>query len=137
MAIVVAALFHHPHGTPTPSPTPIPPADPAVTQIARRQFVAWQAGQIDRADYTASLNAQTPDSKVQESSATLGALGALSGVQYLGPRDSDYDDLPPGVHVYLYQMLCTNGSIFEQITLDPSDKVAGIIFSDTAPTPAP
>lgn len=115
----------------------MPPANPAVTLIARRQFVAWQAGRIDRVQYTPALNAQTPDSKVEESSATLGTLGALSGVQYLGPRDSVYGDLPPGVHVYLYQMICSNGSIYEQLTLDPNDRVAGIIFTDTIPTPSP
>jgi hypothetical protein len=125
------------HATPTPSPTPVPPANPVVTLIARRQFVAWQAGRIDRAQYTPTLNAQIPDSKVEESSSNLGSLGALNNVQYLGPRDSIYGDLPPGVHVYLYQMLCSNGSIYEQLTLDPSDRVAGIIFTDTIPTPSP
>ena len=107
------------------------------SDLARRQFVAWQAGRIDRSEYTAQLSAQTPDSKIEASSIDLGALGALTGVTYLGPRDSMYDDLPPGIHVYLYQMLCTNGNIFEQLTLDPRNKVAGIIFADTAPTPAP
>lgn len=137
MAVVIASIFHHPHASPTPSPTPVPPADPAVTTIARRQFVAWQAGRIDRAQYTAGLNAQIPDAKIEQTATDLGALGALNSLVYLGPRDSNYDDLPPGVHVYLYQMLCANGSIYEQLTLDASDKVAGIIFASTPPTPSP
>lgn len=108
-----------------------------MTRIAQRQFVAWQAGIIDRADYTAALSAQTPDSKVQTSSINLGSLGALTTVEYLGPRDAVYAPLPAGVHVYLYEMVCANGTIFEQLSLDGSDKVAGIIFSDTIPTPGP
>ena len=99
--------------------------------------MSWQAGQIDRSRYTASLSAQIPDSKVEQNAASLGTLGALHGVVYLGPRDSLFPTLPPGVHVYLYQMLCSNGSIYEQLTLDPSGKVAGIEFTDTIPTPQP
>lgn len=135
MAVLVSALFHHPHATPTPSPTPVPPADPAVTLVARRQFVAWQAGKIDRAQYTAELSAQTDDAKVQQASQDLGSLGALTGTQYLGPLE--IPDLPSGVHVYLYRMLCTNGSIYEQLALNGQGKIAGIIFRDTIPTPGP
>ena len=123
------------HAPPTPSPTPVPPADPVVTQIATRQFVSWQAGRIDRAGYTASLSAQTDDQKVQQASTDLGALGALESVQYLGPLA--IANLPAGVNVYLYKMLCTDGFIYEQIALDASGKIAGLIFRDTIPTPAP
>lgn len=132
---VRAGLFHHDRATPTPSPTPPPPADPAVTLAARRQFVAWQAGSIDRAEYSAQLSAETDDAKVQQASTDLGALGALTGVQYMGPLD--IPNLPPGVHVYLYKMLCTQGSIYEQLALDARGKIAGIIFRDTIPTPGP
>ncbi len=104
--------------------------------MAIRQFVAWQAGVLDRAQYTASLSAQIPDAKVQQNAATLGTLGALNNTVYLGPRDSAYA-VPPGVHVYLYEMVCSNGTVYEQLTLDGSGKVAGIEFTDTIPTPAP
>jgi hypothetical protein len=122
---------------PTPSPTPVPPDDPAVTLMARRQFVAWQAGRIDRVEYAASLNAQIPDAKLESTSTNLGTLGALDGVKYLGPRDAVYAPLPAGIHVYLYDMLCANGSIYEQLTLDANGKVVGIEFTDTIPTPSP
>jgi hypothetical protein len=56
-------------------------------------------------------------------------------MNYLGPLS--IPNLPPGVNVYLYQMLCSDGSIYEQLVLDPTGKVAGIIFRDTIPTPAP
>lgn len=139
-AVLALALIATPaqarrHAPPTPSPTPIPPADPAVTQVARRQFVMWQAGRIDRAEYTAQLSAQTDDQRVQQASLDLGTLGALDSVQYLGPLN--IPNLPPGVNAYLYKMLCSNGSIYEQLVLDPAGKVAGIIFRDTIPTPAP
>ncbi len=106
-----------------------------MTLVARRQFVAWQAGRIDRADYTASLSARTDDAKVQQSSTELGQLGALEGVQYLGPLD--IPGLPPDVTVYLYKMLCSNGFIYEQLALDTGGKIEGIVFRDTIPTPGP
>ncbi len=56
-------------------------------------------------------------------------------MQYLGPLN--IPDLPPGVGAYLYKMLCSNGSIYEQLVVDPTGKVAGIIFRDTLPTPVP
>ncbi|HEY9084540.1 MAG TPA: hypothetical protein VIN40_01160, partial [Candidatus Tyrphobacter sp.] len=107
----------------------------AVTRMARRQFVMWQAGRIDRAEYTAALSAQIDDAKIQQNSVELGALGALIGVRYLGPLPNL--GLPPGANAYLYQMLCSNGSIYEQLDLDPTGKVGGIVFRDTLPTPPP
>jgi hypothetical protein len=130
-----AGLFHHASPTPTPSPTPPPPADPAVTLVARRQFVAWQAGHINRRDYSATLSAQTDDAKVQQSSVELGQLGALQSMQYLGPIT--FYATPSGTTVYLYKMVCANGFIYEQLALDPRHTIQGIVFRDTIPTPAP
>ncbi len=129
----VQARRHAP--PPTPSPTPVPAANPAVTQMARRQFVLWQAGRIDRAEYTASLSAQIDDAKIQQTSTDLGALGALIGMQYLGPVA--VPNIPPGAGVYLYKMNCSDGSIYEQLALDASGKVAGIVFRSTLATPSP
>lgn len=135
MAALVAGIFGHPRPTPSPSPTPPPPANPVVTMVARRQFVAWQAGHINRADYAPALSARTDDAKVEQSSIQLGALGALQSTQYLGPL-SIYDT-PADVTVYLYKMLCSNGFIFEQLALDGRGKIEGIVFRDTIPTPGP
>ncbi|HUY40804.1 MAG TPA: hypothetical protein VMV82_04470 [Candidatus Dormibacteraeota bacterium] len=135
LAIVTSPVQARRHAPPTPSPTPVPPANPVVTQMARRQFVLWQAGRIDRTEYTASLSAQIDDAKVQQTSTDLGALGALLGLQYLGPVP--IPGIPPGAGVYLYKMNCSNGSIYEQLALDASGKVAGIVFRDTLATPTP
>lgn len=123
------------HAPPTPSPTPIPPANPAVTHLARRQFVLWQAGRVDRSEYTVALNAQIDDAKIQQTSAGLGSLGALVGMQYLGPVS--IAGAPAGVTAYLYKMLCNNGSIYEQMVLDPTGKITGLAFRDTLAAPTP
>lgn len=106
-----------------------------MTLVARRQFVAWQAGHIDRAQYSTTLSASTDDAKVEQASVQLGSLGALTGVEYLGPLD--VPDLPAGVTVYLYKMICSSGSIYEQLALDSRGKIQGIVFRDTIPTPGP
>ena len=107
--------------------------------MARRQFVSWQAGRIDRSEYTADLNSQIDDKKLQENSTNLGSLGALVNTEYLGPME--FSELPPGAHAYLYRMICTDGSVYEQLVLDERGKVAGIVFRDTpypaTPTPEP
>ena len=41
-----------PKPTPTPSPTVAPVADPAITKLARQQFLAWQVGTIDKNLYS-------------------------------------------------------------------------------------
>ncbi|HEY9086349.1 MAG TPA: hypothetical protein VIN40_10515, partial [Candidatus Tyrphobacter sp.] len=96
LALIATPAQARHQAPPTPSPTPIPPADPAVTRMARRQFVMWQAGRIDRAEYTAELSAQIDDAKIEQNSVQLGALGALIDVRYLGPLPNL--GLPPGAN---------------------------------------
>lgn len=132
------ALARRHTATPTPAPTPIPPADPAVTAIARREFVTRQAGVVDRGRLTTEYNTRLTAAELEHESELLGPFGALVGITYLGPIDVP-SGTPPTYHAYLYKMICTNGVIYERLLLDPGGKVADEVYSDTEaiPTPTP
>jgi hypothetical protein len=131
-------------GTPSPSPSPtVPPvADPAVTKVARQQFVAWQAGAVDRNLYAPELAAKMTDDKIADVSRHIGPLGALLNTTYIGPFVGA--DFPSGARGYIYQMLCSNGNVYEWMVIGADGKLATIYFRDTlttedveAPAPSP
>jgi hypothetical protein len=124
------------HATPTPSPTPVPPADPAITALARRAFVLEQAGIIDEKIITPSLKARMTPEVVGHNAQLLAAAGALKSMTYLGPISTITGPLPAGVQPYLYKMICANGIMYEQIDV-VGGKIAGEQFSDTLATPTP
>lgn len=117
-----------PSATPTPAPTPTPAADPAVTKVARQQFVAWQAGSINKTLYAPQVLAKLTDAKIAEVSHALGGLGPLTDTVYVGPFSAT--DIPPGAHGYIYQMRCSNGNIYLWLILDADAKIATIFFKD-------
>jgi len=131
------------HATPTPSPTPSPVADPAVTKVARQQFVQWQAGVINKALYAPQLLPQLTDAKITDTSSKLGQLGALTDLVYVGPWLNP--DFPTGVRGYIYQMRCISGNVYLWLALQPDGKIATIFFKDRldvetvtpAPSPSP
>lgn len=133
--LAAPAAARHTHPTPTPSPTPVPPADPAVTALARRAFVLAQAGQLDKKIMTPEFRENSTDQVLAQNSEQLGTLGALTNMLYLGPLQ--VAGLPAGVHAYLYKMLCSNGSIYEQLYVGAGDKIEGEVFRDTLATPTP
>jgi hypothetical protein len=120
----------HPTPTPTATPTP-PPEDPAVTAVARHEFVAWQAGVIDKNHYTPSMQAKMTDDQMAQTSKNLSSVGALEKTDWVGfyPAPPDV----PGGHAYLYHMICANHSVYELLTIAPDGKIAGIAFRDTLP----
>lgn len=130
-AIVVALAapgFARPHGTPTPAPTPTPVADPVITQLARQQFVQWQAGTINKSLYAKQVLDKLNDAKIANTSEALGQLGALMDLVFLGPWVAP--DFPPGAHGYVYQMHCTSGNIYLWLALDAQGKIATILFKN-------
>ncbi len=130
LALALPAIAQaRPHPTPTPIPTPTPVADPAVTKVARQQFLAWQIGTIDRSLYAAQLVPKLTDAKIKDVSAHVAPLGALQHVVYLGPFVGQ--GFPPGAHGYIYKMICTNGTLYQWMILDASGKIATIFFRDT------
>ncbi len=128
--------------TPSPVPTAAPVADPAVTKLARQQFVAWQAGTIDKKLYVPEVAVKMTDDKVQDVSRHIGPLGALLDLTYVGPFVGA--DFPDGAHGHIYQMTCSNGKVYEWLVIDADGKIATIYFRDTlttedieAPAPSP
>lgn len=130
LALVLAApsmALARPHPAPTATPVP-PPEDPAITTIARREFVSWQAGVVTKSRYAETTQAQLQDQKIATTSKELGMAGSLVRTEWVGPVV--YDDAPPGVKGYLYRMICTNAAVYEQLTIGPDGKIVGILFRD-------
>ncbi|HEV3090486.1 MAG TPA: hypothetical protein VGX91_03480 [Candidatus Cybelea sp.] len=120
------------HATPTPAPTPTPVADPAITALARQQFVAWQAGVVNEHLYSQQVLDKLNDTKIAQTSQALGELGALTNTVYIGPwLDASF---PPGARGYIYQMQCQSGNIYLWLALDPQGKIATIFFKNRLDT---
>lgn len=129
MALAPLGAFARSHPTPTPTATPsLPPEDPAVTAIARREFVAWQAGSVNPEHYATLSRASITPEKVNQTAQGLGLKGSFISAEWMGPIV--IQDPPPGVSGYLYKMHCSNGDVFEELMLQADGKVAGIIFKD-------
>ena len=128
--------------TPSPSPTVAPSADPAITKLARQQFVAWQAGTINKNLYVPEVAEKMTDAKVADVSRHIAPLGALLDLSYVGPFVGQ--DFPDGAKGHIYQMTCSNGKVYEWLVIDADGKIATIYFRDTlttedieAPAPSP
>ncbi len=131
IAIVPAnAQAKHVSAAPTASPTP-PPEDPAITQIARREFVAWQAGVVTASRYAPGAQAGLTPDKIADTSKELGAAGTLVKTEWIGPLV--VDDAPTGTHGYWYKMTCENAAVFERLIIAPDGKIDGILFRDKLP----
>lgn len=126
-----------PRPTPTPSPTPV--ADPAITKIARQQFVEWQAGVVSKSLYADSLLPELTDDKIAETSKALSHLGALTGTVFIG--DWLNPSFPTGTRGYIYQMRCVEGNVYLWMALDGQGKIARFFMRNRLDaitvTPAP
>jgi hypothetical protein len=121
-----------PKATPTPAPTAAPVADPAITKLARQQFLAWQIGTIDKSLYSADLLAKANDEKIADVSRHIAPLGALISTDYIAPFTGE--DFPPDAKGYIYRMNCSNGKIYEEIVLTSAGKIGYLYFRDTLTT---
>ena len=117
-----------PSPTPTPAPTPAPVADPLVTKIARQQFVAWQAGSINKRLYAPEVVPKLTDDKINDVAHALSALGPLTDMTFVGPFSAA--DIPSGSEGYIYQMHCQEGNIYMWMILDSDGKIATVFFKD-------
>jgi hypothetical protein len=118
--------FARPAPAPTATPSP-PPEDASITQIARREFVSWQAGVVDLNHYANATQAKLLPNKIADTSKALGALGSLIKTEWVGP--AGLADAPPTVKGYVYRMVCTNASVYEILTVE-NGKIDGIVFRD-------
>ena len=114
---------------PTPTATPtLPPEDPAITTIARREFVAWQAGVVEKTRYAPEAQAKLTDESISNVSKALSSYGALLHTQWMG-----YLQIvggPPGEVGYTYRMECVNAPLFEQLMIGPDCKIDSIDFRE-------
>lgn len=135
-----AAGIARPHATPAPTPTPV--EDPAITKVARQQFVQWQAGTVNKGLYAPEVIAKLTDAKIGDTAGKLGQLGALTSMVYVGRWINP--DMPT-LSGYIYQMRCVEGNVYLWLALQPDGKIASIIFKDRldvenvtpAPSPTP
>jgi len=127
-AALIAPASARPSPTPTPAPTPTPVADPAVTNVVRHQFVAWQAGTINKSLYSAEVVPKLTDAKINDVARVLAALGPLNDTEFVGPFSAS--DIPAGAHGYIYLMHCAEGNIYMWMILDADGKIATVFFKD-------
>jgi hypothetical protein len=124
---------------PTPSPSPTPIADPTITKLARQQFVAWQAGDVNEQLYAQQVLVKLSPAKIADTSTALGGLGALIDTVFIGPWVDP--SFPAGARGYIYQMRCISGNIYLWLALDAQGKIATIFFKNRLDTetvtPAP
>lgn len=133
LAFVVFGVAHaRPHPTPSPSPSPTPVADPSVSKLVRQQFVAFQAGNINKDVYAPQLRPKLTDAMVADLSRKLAVLGPLVNMVYLGRFYTS--DIPSDAHGYIYQMLCNEGNVYLLTILDAQGKIATIYFKDKLTT---
>ncbi len=106
----------------------MPSEDPAITQIARREFVAWQAGVVNPEHYSSKTRGLEPE-KIANTSKALGILGSLIRTEWLGPIPI-ISGGPPDAKAYLFRMVCSNSAVFEELTIGGDGKIDGIFFRD-------
>jgi hypothetical protein len=126
LAMPVLPAGAAPHRAPAATATPLPPEDPAITLIARKQFVAWQAASVNRDLYTDALNDMMTLDKMAGVSKALGLLGPLEQVVWAGPAIAK--DVPAGSKTYVYHMLCADGQVYMEFSIEPTGKLAGLLF---------
>lgn len=130
--IISALLIARAHPSPTPTATPtLAPEIPAITALARREFVAWQAGAVDKDHYVAAAQSQLSADAADKMSKALVSYGALVRTEWYG--NFPIIGAPPGVVGYTYRMVCTNDAIFEQLMIGPDGKIDSINFSKKLP----
>jgi hypothetical protein len=137
LAVLVAILVGgvasaRPHPTPTPSPSPTPVADPAITRLVRQQFVAWQAGNVNKSLYSPGVQGKLTAAIIDDVSHKLAALGPLTDTVFIGPFAAN--DFPADARGYIYQMMCQSGNVYLFTILDGRGKIATIYFKDKLTT---
>ncbi len=130
--IISALLIARAHPSPTPTATPtLAPEIPAITALARREFVAWQAGAVDKDHYIDAAQTQLTSDAMDKMSKALIGYGALERTEWYG--NFPIVGAPPGVIGYSYRMVCTNDAIFEQLMIGSDGKIASINFLKKLP----
>lgn len=105
-----------------PIPSPKPTADdPKIHKLAVQQFLSWQSGAINRDLYSERVNGELTEELLDKGTKTLANLGPLQSVQFRGISAAK------GANLYVYQMVCSKGTIQMDFSIDPGGKI-GLIF---------
>lgn len=108
--------------TPAPTAAAAPAEDPKVTALAKGEFVALQQGKIDRSHYTAKTSAALNDALVAQTGTQLSQLGDLKSITLNATQPVQGD------MVYLYTLVCANGSLKMTLALTKDGLIDGIYF---------
>jgi hypothetical protein len=107
---------------PTAAASATPAEDPKVTALAKGEFAALQQGKIDRSHYTAKTSAALTDALVTQTGTQLSQLGDLKSLTL------DATQQVQGDMVYLYTLVCANGSLKMTLALTKDGLIDGIYF---------
>jgi membrane-bound lytic murein transglycosylase B len=128
LSVTASALaLPQPSGSPAPSPAASSAAspaaeDPAVTAAVKKQFLDWQAGKVDRADYNAQANAQLTDAVIAQVSPQLQALGPPVKFTFMDRMVKDDN------RIYIYGVDTAKAKVQMLYALDSAGKISGIFF---------
>ena len=112
-----------PQGSPPVIPSPQPTTeDPKIRKLAVAQFLDWQAGTVNRAMYSDTVNAQLTDETIDHGSQGLARLGGLQQVAFRGISKAS------GVDIYVYRMTCEHGVVDMDFALTADGKIELIFF---------
>ncbi len=112
----------------SPEP-PAPVDDPAVTALARSVLASVQSGTIDRTAYTAEANAAFTDAVIRSVGVQLAPLGTPSGMALL------YRGYTGNLEQFVYRLSFGRLAVLERLDLDPSRKIAGLLFRPAQDAP--
>lgn len=96
--------------------------DPAITAAVKREFLAWQAGKIDRSGYDAEMNKALPDSAVAGVSAQLRSLGAPTKFVFIDRTIVSEN------RAYTYGAETPKAKLRILYVLDTAGKISGLWF---------
>jgi hypothetical protein len=96
-----------------------------ITDRARTEFLAWQAGAIDRSHYSTYAGLHFTDAYVAQLSPSIREYGELESVVFAGRSISK------GTEIYSYHLTCSNANVQMQLGIDHSGKINQIVFRGT------
>jgi hypothetical protein len=129
MAVAGAPAFARaadppPASAPQALPTAAPDEDLATTARARAEFLALQAGKVDRTRYSKQAADALTDAVIAQVTPQLKAAGDIKYLIYRGKSVSPNKDVQ-----YQYTLVLTNYTGTLLFVLTPDDKIDGINLS--------
>jgi hypothetical protein len=102
-------------------PTAAPDEDLAISARAKAEFLALQAGKIERSHYSKSASDALTDALLAQVAPQLKAAGDIKSMIYQGKILATNKDI-----IYQYTLVLTNYTAALTFTLTPDDKIDGL-----------